>query len=117
MKLSSPCAILAAVALCAAVAFGQAVTGSMVGTVSDTSGATVPNAKVTITEVNTGTTRTTNTNESGNYTFADLQPGRYKVQVEMTGFRSEVRTNIDVLVNTTPRIDVQLQPGAVSETV
>lgn len=67
------CALLALL-LCTALAFGQAVNGSMVGAITDASGASVPNAKVTISEVNTGTIRTTNTNESGNYSFSDLPP-------------------------------------------
>jgi len=110
------CALLALI-ICAALVYGQAVSGSMVGTVTDSSGATVPNAKVTITEVNTGTSRSATTNDSGNYSFSDLPPGRYTVSVESAGFKREQRSNVDVLVNTTPRIDVQLQPGAVSETV
>ncbi len=111
--LCAPCALI----FCAALAYGQAVNGSLVGTVTDPSGASVPNAKVTITEVNTATTRTANTNESGNYNFADLPPGTYKVSIEAPGFKRQERTGVDVLVNTTPRVDFQLQTGTVSETV
>ncbi len=109
--------LLLTLVLCVTLAYGQAVSGTMVGTISDSSGASVPNAKITITEVNTGTIRTANTNESGNYSFADLPPGKYKVSIEMTGFKREERSDVDVLVNTTRRIDMALQPGAVSETV
>lgn len=110
------CALFALL-LCAALAWTQAVSGSMVGTVTDTSGASVPNAKITITEVNTGTTRATTTNDSGNYGFSDVPPGTYKVSVEAAGFKREERPRVDLLVNQTPRVDMQLQPGAVSETV
>jgi len=102
---------------CAALGYSQAVNGSMLGTITDTSGASVPNAKVTITEVNTAIVRTATTNESGNYTFNDLPPGSYKLVTEAAGFRREDRTGVDVLVNNTRRIDVQLQPGAISETI
>jgi hypothetical protein len=77
----------------------------------------VPNAKVSIVEVNTGNARTGQTNDSGNYSFANLPPGRYSVTVEVTGFKKETRTNIDVLVDSTTRVDVQLSPGAVTETI
>ena len=60
------------------LAWGQAVNGSMVGTVTDSSGGVVPSAKITILEVNTGSNRSANTNESGNYTFSDLPPGTYR---------------------------------------
>ena len=103
--------------LCASVAFSQAVNGSLLGTIIDTSGAVVPNAKVTMTERDTGVSRSATTNESGNYTFADVPPGTYTVAVEQTGFKRAVRSNVDVLVNTTVRIDLTLQPGQISETV
>ena len=56
-------------------------------------------------------------NESGNYSFPTLEPGQYKVSVELTGFRTSVRDGIDVLVNTTVRADLALQPGAVNESI
>ncbi|MEK7753917.1 MAG: carboxypeptidase-like regulatory domain-containing protein, partial [Acidobacteriota bacterium] len=97
--------------------YGQAVTGSLVGTITDSSGGTVANAKVTITEVNTGISRTMQTNDSGNYTFATLEPGVYRVSIEQTGFRTAVKDGVNVLLNTTIRADLSLQPGAVSETI
>ena len=99
--------------LCAGLAFGQAVNATLLGTVTDASGAVVPNAKVTITEVNTGVSRSGQTNESGNYTFPDLPPGQYSVTVEAAGFKKETRRDIALLVNTTQRVDIQLQPGNV----
>jgi hypothetical protein len=56
-------------------------------------------------------------NESGNYTFPDLLPGRYKVTVEANGFKKETRENIDVASNSSTRVDVSLAPGDASETV
>ncbi len=98
-------------------AFGQAVNGSLVGNVSDVTGARVPNAKVTLTETNTGITRTTPTNENGNYTVSDLPPGTYTVSVEQTGFKRASRAGVDVIVNSTMRVDLVLEPGNVSETI
>ncbi|HWC96141.1 MAG TPA: TonB-dependent receptor [Candidatus Sulfopaludibacter sp.] len=97
--------------------YSQAVTSTILGTVTDSSGAVVPKAKVTVTEVNTATTRTGVTNESGNYSFSNLAPGRYSVTVEATGFKKETRTGVDALVDTTARVDIQLTPGAITETV
>jgi hypothetical protein len=99
------------------LAFSQAVNGSLLGTIMDSSGGTVPNAKVTITETQTGVSRTTNTNESGNYTFSDLPPGTYTVTAEQPGFKRASRSGVDVLVNTMGRVDLVLTPGEISETI
>jgi hypothetical protein len=98
-------------------AFGQAVSSTVLGTVTDSSGAVIVNAKVTLTEVNTRVNRTSQTNESGNYNFADVPPGNYVVTVEQTGFKKELRQDIGLLVNSSQRVDIQLQPGSVTETV
>ena len=94
-------------ALCTNSAMAQAVNATLLGTVTDASGAVVPSAKVTATETNTNTVRSTVTNASGNYSFPDLPPGRYSVTVEVTGFKKNTRSGIDVLVNTSPRVDMQ----------
>jgi hypothetical protein len=97
--------------------WGQAVNGTLVGTVTDSSASAVPNAKVTALEVNTGVARSTESNTSGNYSFLNLPPGVYTVTVELTGFRKAVREKVDVVLNSTVRIDLELQPGQVSEQV
>ena len=96
---------------------GQAVNATLLGAVTDSSGAPVSNAKITITETNTGISRTSQTNESGNYVVPDLPPGTYTVTAELSGFKRASRPAIDVVVNTTGRVDLVLQPGNVSETV
>src|SRR5712692_116780 len=96
---------------------GQAVKGSLLGTVTDSSGAVVPGAKVAITEVNTGLGRSAETNQNGYYMFPNLEAGVYRVQVEHAGFRTAVRERAEVVVNSTVRVDVELQTGAVSDTV
>jgi hypothetical protein len=108
---------LLVIGLAPATLEAQAVTGSLLGTVTDSSGARVPGAKVTITEVNTGISRSMQTNESGNYMFPTLEPGTYRVAVERTGFRTAVKEGVVLLVNTTVRADLVLQPGAISEQI
>jgi hypothetical protein len=98
-------------------AFSQAVSGSLLGSVSDSTGAVVPAARITITERNTGVSRSTTTTESGYYNFSDVPSGVYTVNVEQTGFKKHVQSNIEVLVNSTRRVDVQLQVGEVNESV
>ncbi|MBS1857751.1 MAG: TonB-dependent receptor [Acidobacteria bacterium] len=115
--LRSICVAAAIVLLCAGYVYSQAVNATLLGTVTDASGAVVPNAKVTATEVNTGVSRNTQTNESGNYTFPDTPPGLYAVTVESTGFKKETRKDITVIVNSSTRVDVALTPGAVTETI
>lgn len=113
----SICIILLLLVGGAGLAYSQAVEGTLLGTITDSTGATVPNALVTITEVNTGIVRTTRTLDAGNYVFADLRPGTYSVAVELTGFKKAVRAGVDVLVNATVRVDLTLQPGNISEVV
>jgi hypothetical protein len=98
-------------------ALGQAVNATLLGTVTDSSAAAVANVKVTITETNTGISRTSQTNESGNYVFPDLPPGTYTVTAEQPGFKRASRAGIDVIVNTTGRVDLILEPGSTSETI
>jgi len=117
MRLSTRGVVLAILLSFSLLASGQAVTGSVLGTVTDSSGAVVPGAKVLITAVNTSISRTAETNASGFYSFPQLEPGRYRVAVEREGFRKAVKEGLDVLVNTTVRADLELSPGALSESV
>ncbi len=96
---------------------GQAVNATLLGTVTDTSGAVVTGAKVTATEMKTGVSRSTTTNDSGNYAFADLPPGQYEVTTEKQGFKKAVRSGVDVVVNTDTRVNLALEPGAISDSV
>lgn len=109
--------VLAAALFCCAAAFSQAVNGSLVGSVTDSTGGVVPNARVVVVATQTGISQTAQTNQSGNFAFPNLQPGTYRVEVEMVGFRKAIRDQIDVLVNSTARADVELQPGQVTETI
>jgi len=100
-----------------AAAAAQAVNATLLGTVTDSSGAPVANVKVLLTETNTGISHTSQTNESGNYVLPDLPPGTYSVTAELSGFKRASRVGIDVIVNTTQRVDLVLQPGNISETI
>jgi len=97
--------------------FGQAVNATLLGTVTDSTGATVPGAKVTATEVTTGLIHESVTNESGNYTFPDMPPGKYSVTAESKGFKKDTHQNIDLLSNSSTRVDIEMVTGSVSETV
>src|SRR5262249_7074834 len=110
-------AIFLIAALSATAMYAQAVSATLVGTLTDSSGGIVVNAKVTATETNTGVVRTGNTNESGNYTFPNVPPGIYSVTAEQPGFKKVTRANVDVVVDTTTRVDLTLTPGQVNETV
>lgn len=98
-------------------ALGQAVNGNLLGTITDSTGAAVANAKITITEQNQNVSRAATTNDSGFYSFPDVPPGVYKVTAEKTGFKTVVRPNIEVPVSNTVHVDLDLQPGSVSETI
>src|SRR5690349_23311608 len=75
---------------------GQAVYGSIFGTVTDPTGAVIPNAKVTVTDVRKGTSDVYSTNESGNYSATHLIPDLYKVKVEASGFAAAESENIKI---------------------
>ena len=100
-----------------ALAWSQAVTATVVGTVTDATGAVVPNATVKLTNQGTGAVATQQTNGSGNYEFPFLTPGTYAVDIASKGFKETQRRNIAVLVNTTTRVDMTLQPGATTQVV
>jgi outer membrane receptor protein involved in Fe transport len=97
-------------------AYGQAVYGNIVGSVTDSSGAAVANAKVTITDLSRGVSVNAQTNESGNFTQRFLIVGRYQVRVEAPGFKSALQ-EVGVSVDQEVSLDIKLQPGAVSEEV
>ena len=91
-------------------------TGDVAGTVTDPSGATVPDAKVTLTDDTKGTTQETKTNKDGVYHFYLLSPGPYTVSVTATGFQSFTRHS-NVSVGQIATLDIQLSVGASSTTV
>ncbi len=95
----------------------QDIYGAVVGTVTDSSGASVAGAKVTLINVGTHETKVAETAPSGNYEFLNLIPGAYEVDVEKDGFKRMTREGIQVIVQATARNDFALEVGAVGETV
>src|SRR5213593_1348494 len=99
-------------------ALGQARdTASLFGTVSDAQGATIPNAKVTITSSATGLPRTAATDASGGFVFSLLPVGTYTLSVEQTGFRKYEQRNIVLQANENVRVNAPLEVGNVQETI
>lgn len=103
-------------ALCGGFAWAQTF-GDISGEVTDRSGSVIPGATVTLTNLATGATRTTTTNDAGLYRFPSLTPSRYDVRVEAPGFRAMRRTDIELQVQQSARVDFTLQVGDVTEVV
>jgi hypothetical protein len=95
----------------------QTATGQINGTLTDASGAVIPAAKVTLASEQTGLTRETATNASGDYVFPLLPVGVYSVTAEAAGFQTARRTEITLRVNQTRRIDLEMAVGELTETV
>ena len=110
-----------ALALCAllfgAAAPAQTFRGTILGVVTDSSGAAVPGATVQIRNLDTGLVRTVVTSQDGSYSAPELPIGNYSVTVEKEGFKSGVVTGAKVEVQTDRRVDFTLQPGNVSQKV
>src|ERR1700676_4528479 len=106
--------LLVAAIACATPAFGQTF-GQITGIVTDPSGGVVGSAAVTVTNPQTNFTRSESTNTAGVYNFPNLQPGVYNIKVEMQGFQSEIRNNVELQVQQVARLDFQLQVGAVTQ--
>jgi len=104
-----------AVLLLVSSAAGQAVYGSVFGTVTDPSGAALPKASIIVTSVERASSTKGVTNDSGNYSVAQLLPGHYTVKAEAPGFRSSSVTDVPVHVDQTSRVDLRLAIGMVTE--
>ena len=96
---------------------GQAIYGSIFGTVTDATGAAVPNAKVSVRNQSKGTTTETTTNETGNYSVTHLIPDVYTVHVEAQGFKVMEQKDVHVSADAAARVDGQLLVGSTSESV
>ena len=96
---------------------GQNIHGRISGTVSDSSGASIPSANVTLTNLNNNQKQQISTDSSGSYSFVNIPPGRYKIQADKTGFKNFVREPIIVEIESGLKIDIVMPVGAASETV
>ena len=101
----------------APVASAQVLYGSIVGTVTDQTGAVVPKAGVTVTNASTGLSRQVTTDAAGYYSIPNLLEGTYDLSVSASGFKPLTQKSVNVLINTVTRVDVSLEVGAVTETV
>src|SRR5271156_4221656 len=110
-------AILAVTLVFTPTSIAQVVSATLTGTVTDSSGATVPGATVTATETNTGVSRSTLTSAEGVYTLPFLSPGTYRVEVEKAGFKKFSEANFELDVSSVGRVNASLTPGSQSETV
>ncbi|MBZ2184867.1 MAG: TonB-dependent receptor [Bryobacter sp.] len=95
----------------------QANLGTILGNISDSSGAVIPAAQVTATNLATNDSRGATTNETGYYEIPLLPPGRYKLVIEAAGFKREERANITLLTGERIRISAAMQVGAAAETI
>ena len=110
-------ALVVAMTLCSTAAAAQVVTGTIRGTVRDSSGAVVPGTLVTLQEISTGLSRTAATNDKGDYTVALLATGVYTIRLQAAGFRPTLVTGIELDVDQKLQIDAALEIGGVSDLV
>jgi len=102
----------------ATVAIASAQTGGQIaGEVRDSSGATVPNASITVTNAATNAARSTLANTSGLYSFPDLTPGMYNVKVVMAGFDTVIKSNVELQVQQVVRVDFTLTVGQATQSI
>ena len=100
-----------------APAHAQATRGTILGTITDQSGAAMPGVNVVATETRTNLSHDTVTNGTGNYTFPNIPDGIYNIKAELQGFKTVVREAIRLAVNTSIRVDFALPVGELAETV
>ena len=108
---------LALLALTSIGVWAQSTQGGVHGAVTDASGAAVPNAKVTLTNLGTSEARTATTNSAGFYDFSNVVPANYSIVAESTSFKKFERTNVIVGTQEYVTVDVRLEVGAVTESV
>ncbi len=101
----------------APAAMAQAVYGSIYGTVTDNTGAVIPNAQITVTDVAKGTTVSAQTDGGGDFRVQHLIPDTYRVDVEAPGFNKSSADNVIVYADTSPKVDLKLSVGSTSNTV
>src|SRR5438045_4055514 len=111
-------AALIAMALAATAAIAQATGGAtLVGTITDTTGAVLPGAKVSVVNVETSFRSETQTSPEGSYYVPYLSPGNYRITVEAAGFRTYVRNGVVLRTAETPRVDITMELGSTTEAV
>src|SRR4051812_7725079 len=99
------------------VADAQVLYGSIIGTVTDPSGAVVPKAEINAVNPQTGETRNATADDAGRYTIANVLPGTYEIRVSAPGFSKVTASNVTASINTVTRFDVQLQVGSQTQAI
>src|SRR6266566_2264901 len=117
MKKLQFCLVAISILLVALGAFAQVQNGQFTGIVTDPSGAAIPNAKVTVTNMGTNLSVTTTTNQSGLYTARELPIGTYKIAAEAKGFKTSSNTNLTLNAGTVQRVDIRMELGQAREVV
>jgi len=117
MKKLQFCLVWFSMLLLALSAIAQIQNGQFEGTVTDPSGAAIPNAKVTVTNTSTNLAIVVTTNQTGNYTVKELPIGSYKITVEAPGFKTATDTNLTVHAGVISRADFKMQLGQVSDVI
>ena len=102
---------------CSSSLVAQTFRGSIQGSVTDATGAAVPEAQVTVSSADIGVKRTVETDAGGNFTVTELPLGRYIVTATKSGFRTELMRNVEITVGAVARANLTLSPGQVKETV
>jgi Carboxypeptidase regulatory-like domain/TonB dependent receptor len=108
---------LAVALIFSSVAFAQVDTGTLLGTVTDSSGAVIPGARVTLTQEGTQLVRTSDTRSDGTYIFTPIKIGQYSVEIEFKGFQRARRTGIQVNIQQQVVVDFTMTPGEITQTV
>jgi hypothetical protein len=109
--------LVVAIALSPGGASAQVSSGKIVGVVQDNSGGVLPGVAIITRNLATGVARDATTNDRGRYEVAGLQPGRYQVEAELTGFRRTTQGPVTVAVNEDTRLDFELQLGELAENI
>ncbi|PYV92080.1 MAG: hypothetical protein DMG05_05740, partial [Acidobacteria bacterium] len=117
-RISWVCVILSIwLAAAGSLVLAQVITSTIQGHISDSSGASVPKALVKVTNESTGVSRTGYSAEDGYYRIPDLLPGTYQVRVELSGFKTLVKTDVEVTNQSTVNLNLTLEVGELTETV
>src|SRR5882724_6516216 len=120
MRFRNHLPILLSVVLLSIIAItthAQAGKAELTGVVRDQNSAVISQARVAVTEVTTGQAFSTTVTDNGDYTITNLKPGTYDLAVEANGFKRFVREGVRLATGERVRVDVELQPGTVSESV
>jgi hypothetical protein len=109
--------LLCALLIFATTTFAQFDTATVLGTVKDANGAVISGATLTLKNIATGITATAQSDEDGNFQFTNVKIGDYRISAERQGFSTAVAERVNVTVNARQRIDLTMQPGAITENV